>query len=438
MSASDLPIRCDVAVIGSGPGGSLAATLLARRGYDVAVFDKARHPRYVVGESLIPQFWRYCELAGVDQAIADEGFVTKAGGTVIWHGAIRQLSFKDFGYKRPALHVERDRFDQLLLEHARKTGAKIHEEVAVLDVDLGAAETSGPSLTCRVLGESSAVTVSCRYVIDASGQSSLLSRKLGLRVTDSDFRFMSMWGYFSDSKYVALDGAAHPFSQIRDVPPTTFVTSVQQFGEWGWLWHIPLRQDTSVGFVLPVEQLKGYGRDGLEALFLETCHKTPVLSQLLAEARYREGSFRVVRDFSYWSTQLTGPGYFLVGDAAAFVDPIFSQGVPVAMYSGCLAAEAVHLCLKRPEGAAAIQKLYGDQVSGRIEVGRSLALPRYETSGGVSSRVQDSIRYFSRDERELMFVASSLTNRSANLRDMNQGEDVISSDKLRTLDAIRF
>src|SRR5882672_6981569 len=112
-----IPTQCDVVVIGGGPAGSLAATYLCQAGYQVVLFDKQKHPRYQVGESLIPDFWKYCDEAGVSKKIVDEGFLPKAGGTVDWHGAIHRVAFKDFGYTRPALHIERDRFDLILLDH---------------------------------------------------------------------------------------------------------------------------------------------------------------------------------------------------------------------------------------------------------------------------------------------------------------------------------
>ncbi|MGH2976729.1 MAG: FAD-dependent oxidoreductase, partial [Solirubrobacterales bacterium] len=104
---STVPQSCDVVVIGGGPAGSLAATYLTGKGYSVALFEKEKHPRYQVGESLLPDVWKYCDAAGVSDAIAGEGFLRKAGGSVDWNGEMRRLSFSDFGYTRPALHVER-------------------------------------------------------------------------------------------------------------------------------------------------------------------------------------------------------------------------------------------------------------------------------------------------------------------------------------------
>ena len=247
----NIPAQSDVVIIGGGPAGSMAATFLAQKGYHVVLLEKQKHPRYMVGESLIPQFWKYCDLAQVTDKILAEGFVQKQGGTVVWDGVIRQTAFKDFGYTRPALHVERDRFDLILLEHARSQGAHVFEQVTVTDVNL---DPGGQvDVTYLPAGEQSSRRIACRFIIDASGQSALIGRKLAIRVHDEEYPFMSVWGYFNNSSYVALDGRAHAFTELRDTPPTTFVSST---GNWGWCWHIPLRETTSVGLVVPLEQMK--------------------------------------------------------------------------------------------------------------------------------------------------------------------------------------
>ncbi|HVP88976.1 MAG TPA: FAD-dependent oxidoreductase, partial [Casimicrobiaceae bacterium] len=167
-----VPASCDIVVIGGGPAGSLAATFLADKGYSVALFERQKHPRYQVGESLLPDIWKYCDAAGVTDAIANEGFIRKAGGSVDWNGEMRRLSFSDFGYTRPALHVERDRFDQILLERARTRGAYIAEEVAVLEADFSRADdvASEVEVSYRPVGEDKASRIRCRCVLDASGQ----------------------------------------------------------------------------------------------------------------------------------------------------------------------------------------------------------------------------------------------------------------------------
>jgi flavin-dependent dehydrogenase len=428
-----VPKRCDVVVIGGGPAGSMAATALAQRGYDVVLLEKAKHPRYVVGESLIPHFWKYCDLIGVSDKIAADGFVKKSGGTQVWNGVIRQLTFRDFGYSRGALHVERDRFDHILIEHARSQGVQVFEETTVVNVDLDGGERMG--VRCRAPGETKPDLIESRFVIDASGQSAVIARQLGLRVIDEGFRFMSVWGYFENSKYVALDGHAHPFERLREIPPTTFVAAV---GGWGWAWHIPLRDTTSVGLVVPVEQMKNVkaSDEGFEQYLLRTCRETPLLNRLLEDATYTEGSCRVVRDYSYRPAKLAGPGYFLIGDAAAFIDPIFAIGIVLGMNSGYTAAWAIDRSFKRPETTAQHQAIFARHFQGRLELSRSLALPRYGV-GQASALAKEFVPLQASLEKELMYVVAVMTTRSDNFLEMAE-TDNISSDKYRTLQEIVF
>jgi len=433
----NVPNQCDVVVIGGGPSGSVAGTLLSRQGYDVVLFDKAKHPRYNVGESLIPHFWKYCDLVGVADKIQAEGFISKAGGTVSWNGVIRQVAFKDFGYSRPAMHVERDRFDHLLLENARTQGVQVYEEMSALQTDFDHGDRV--QVRYRPIGDKTAAEISCRFVVDASGQGAVIARQLGVRTIDEDFRFMSIWGYFTGSKYIAADGKAYPFETLTSIPPTTFVSNV---GEWGWVWHIPLRESTSVGLVLPLEQMKHIkaSEEALEAYFLRQCQEIPILNRLLENARYCPGSLHVIRDYSYRPTQLTGPGFFLVGDAAAFVDPIFSVGVTISMYSACTAAWALDRCFKNPGRRADHQAIYATHFLDRLEVARSLALPRYGAGVGVSARATSAIKSETTLELELMYVVSTLTTRNENFQDMvrnNEGQQ-IKSEKYRVLEAIEF
>lgn len=437
-----IPERCDVVVIGGGPAGSMAASFLSQKGYEVVLFDKKKHPRYNVGESLIPHFWKYCEMAKVADKIRAEGFVEKTGGTVIWDGVIRQVAFKNFGYSHPALHVERDRFDQILLEHARAQDTQVFEKVCVLNVRLEKDRESGVTYRCAV--DTKPEEMSCRFVVDASGQAAVIARQLGLRVIDEGFRFMSIWGYFKDSKYVASDGCAYPFHQLRTVPPTTFVSSVATNGPGpcGWAWHIPLRESTSVGLVLPIDHLKTVsgGETGLEKYFLRKCQEVPYLSSLLDGARYCEGQFHGIRDYSYRPTQVAGSGFFLIGDAAAFIDPIFSVGAVLAMYSAYLAAWAIDNSFKDPARAEHYRKLFSCQLQGRLEVARALALPPYGLGGDASRFARTSIHFETPLEQELMYVVSTLTSRSDNFTEIARKKDGqrITSSKFRTLEEIIF
>jgi flavin-dependent dehydrogenase len=226
------------------------------------------------------------------------------------------------------------------------------------------------------------------------------------------------------------------------VPPTTFVSSIESIGEWGWLWHIPQREATSVGLVLPQEKMQALktSDEALEQFFLRQCRALPHLGRLLEDASWVEGSFHVIRDYSYRSSAVAGPGFYLLGDAAGFVDPIFSVGVLFAMFTGYLAGWAIDRSLRQPGTAERNRRIYATQLDGRMEVARALALPQYGAIDAASDAARRTVHFESRMEQELMFVVSTLTTRNENVLDMVQGRDGdrIASDRYRVLDEITF
>ena len=435
----NIPQHCDVVVIGGGPAGSLTGTYLAQAGHQVVLFDKQRHPRYVVGESILPDFWKYTDAAGCSDKIMAEGFIKKDGGTVIWDGKISGVAFKNFGFSRPALHVERDRFDFILLENAREKGVKVFEEVGVTQVNF--ADPDQPVVHYRA-GSNLSGTISCRYVVDASGQSAVIGRQLGLRVVDEGFRFMSVWGYFKDSKYISYGGKVHPFEAMKEIPPTTFVTSLDHIGDNSWCWHIPQREATSVGLILPSKVMKSFKTEDedWEKYFLRACMETPILNSLLEGATLIPDSVQLIRNYSYRSSRTSGPGYYLVGDAAGFVDPIFSLGVLVAMYSAYVAAWAISQSLCHPATAEKSRKIFDRQLQGRVELARSLALPHYGKEGYASDTAKLMMRFERDNAQDLMMTVSGLTSRSENFKSLSEGEPgrEIAPDQLLEIEAIDF
>ncbi len=231
---------------------------------------------------------------------------------------------------------------------------------------------------------------------------------------DDDFRFMSVWGYFDNSRYYAAGGAIHEHASVREIPPTTFVTSVPDTGDWGWCWHIPMRECTSVGFVLPMDMLKVVKERGIswEQYFMEVCNTLPRLMALLQHATLQKDSVRVIRDYSYRCDRVAGPGYYLVGDAAGFIDPIFSIGVVLGMYSARSAAWAISRALKFPDRAAEMQRVYTTQLMDRMELARTLALPQYELGGPAGEGAKKVMQFLDAKGKALTRAASALTARS--------------------------
>jgi flavin-dependent dehydrogenase len=399
----------DILVIGGGPAGSTAALGLAQRGYDILLIDRMHHPRETVGESILPAAWKYFDLLGVSAAIERDGYVKKAGGVVVWGDDLSEISFRDFAYDRPGLHVERADLDFLLLGNARRAGVRVLEGVRA---ESFTAASDGRTNVAVADQDGVKSTVSCRMMVDATGQAAIVARQQGSRRLDQDFRFVSLWGYFKGSRYVSSGGVVRPFAAMAEHPPVTFVSRLV---DWGWAWHIPLRQMTSVGINVPVEQYRREAArySNIEDYFLATCARTQYLGDLLSDAQLTNGSVRVLRDYSYLPDRVAGPGYYVVGDAAGFVDPIFSIGVVMALYSGHLAAWAIDRSLRRPNQAEMTRRIFARQMRGRYELARAMALPGVEADASAEARIY--FDFFSRAEKELMWSAASMTTRSANL-----------------------
>ena len=340
----------------------------------------------------------------------EKNFVKKAGGIVVWGDEITEIAFRDFSYTRPGLHVERAELDHLLLQNAKKNGARVWEGVKAESFET--APDGSAEVTISAASGGARHSFACRYFIDASGQSSFVAQQLGCRRLDEDFRFVSLWGYFMGSRYVSTGGVVRAFEEIPHHPPMTFIS---RLGGWGWAWHIPMKRSTSVGIVVPVEDYKqGIAEHGsLEAYFLATCKATQYLGALLENAALTDGRVRIMRDFSYLPDRVAGANYFIAGDAAGFVDPIFSIGVVIALYSGYLAAWAIDRSLRLPAQAEANRKMFETQMRGRYELARAMALPGVETDAPDSAKTY--FDFFSTAEKELMWSAASMTTRSGNL-----------------------
>ncbi|MYE07040.1 MAG: FAD-dependent oxidoreductase [Chloroflexi bacterium] len=334
---------CDVVVIGGGPGGSTCATLLADQGYRVTLLERSKFPREHVGESLLPASIPVLEQIGAMPAIEAAGFVVKRGATLVWGKDPEPWSWyfaDDPGQRPTSFQVVRSEFDHILLKNAAEHGVDVREEHQVLDVDFDGVRASGVSY----LNNGAEGRIDSRCIVDASGQAALLSRKLDLHQWDEYFNNLAVYGYYRGADH--LD------------PPNHGNIFIESY-EHGWLWKIPLHTGvTSVGAVVDKE----IGQQGLRNLgprgFLEAqVALAPHTRELLAGATLVEDP-GIERDWSYTSRQFAGDGYVLVGDAACFVDPLFSSGVHLALGSATLAANYVKTALEEPEIRDQAAQLY--------------------------------------------------------------------------------
>lgn len=329
----------DVVVIGGGPAGSVAAAAAANHGHTVLLLEAAEHPRPHVGESLLPGIIPILDDIGALQKVREAGFARKTGSTLVdWGRTPRwDLWFADSDAYDHAWFVERARFDALLFEHAASLGVHTHVRSPVRSVLEEGGRIIGVRWQDRVTSEHHEVRA--RTVIDASGQSGLLSRSKTPREHIDGLRHQALWAHYEHA-------ASLPPPREQQA---LFVAQAQQ-----WFWMFPLPEGrASVGVVqLDAEDRRSAPRPDFDAL-VAGC---PALARALGSRAKRSTDVRAERDWSYRARSPAGPGWYAVGDAAGFIDPVLSTGVMLALHSGWLAAQCVHAEItgaKSAEDAAA-------------------------------------------------------------------------------------
>jgi FAD-dependent halogenase len=344
MSTQGADEEADVVVVGGGPGGSTLATLVAMRGHRVVLLEKEKFPRFQIGESLLPATVHgICRLTGVADELAKAGFTKKRGGTFRWGANPEPWTFafsvspKMTGETSHAYQVERSKFDQILLDHARHLGVDVREQHAVSDVIDDGDRIRGVSYTDP---SGNAGTIRARYVVDASGNKSSIYQRAGASRQYSEFfRSLALFGYFEGGKRMPEPNSGNIYCAAFDS---------------GWFWYIPLSPTlTSVGAVVRRELASKIQGDPEEAL-MSLIAECPSISDYLRDAKRittgQYGQIRVRKDYSYANTKFWRPGMALVGDAACFVDPVFSSGVHLATYGALLAARSINSVLAGEAG----------------------------------------------------------------------------------------
>jgi len=322
-----------IVVIGGGPAGTTAGTLLTRHGHHVILLEKEIFPRFHVGESLLPVTQHIWSRLGLTEQLREAGYVKKMAGEIRLGKSPDDPSFyysrMDFTnvprrvqQEIPwSYHVERAVFDHLLLKHARKMGVEVIEQAKVRDVEPGVI----PRVTWTDAAGDAHVT-DAAYVIDASGRHSLLARKLGLLQKETLYCTASVFGHFKGISWP--DGLPGGFINVYII-------------ENGWVWFIPQAEDvTSVGVVMNEPGSVHWPKDP-EAALRDVIGRYAYL-RVRFERALQVKPVRILRNLPYHATRLVGEGFALAGDAAFFVDPIHSSGVHLAFYSAEAVADAVH------------------------------------------------------------------------------------------------
>jgi flavin-dependent dehydrogenase len=336
-------LSCDVLVVGGGPAGSTISALLAGMGWRVTLLEKEHHPRFHIGESLLPMNIPILERLGVLEEVRRIGLVKHAAEFVSdrYPGRPQLFRFKKaFDKRYPyAFEVRRSEFDHLLLRNSAARGVDVREGMRVRDIEFRAAGSN------RIRATDAAGIVQewqARFVVDASGRDTLVSRKFDWKKKSRSHNSAAIFGHFDNV--------------VRRADEDEGNISIYWFAH-GWFWMIPLRDGTmSVGAVCWPDYLKT--RTGSLGAFLrETIRLCPGVHGRMLDAT-PAGAVRATGNFSYRSTRLYREDCLLVGDAAAFIDPVFSSGVYLAMHGACLGADAIDGSLRNPAARARLMRSY--------------------------------------------------------------------------------
>ena len=351
----------DVAIIGGGPAGSTAAILLSKAGRRVIVLERDKFPRFHIGESLLPFSMQTFTRLGLQEKLR-AGFLEKFGGEIAEAGGEKaaKFYFKDgFGSRADrSYQVTRSKFDKMLLDHAAESGAEVREETLVENVDFdrdGAMLSLRRDARSRVLGRAEArlsENIRARYVVDASGRNSVIGNKFKLKKSYQHLQKLSLFAH-----YEGLER-----EEGIDATLTRMVRTLQS-----WFWVIPLENDrTSIGIVLEAADFKSSGLSA-EEFFERAIAEQPLVRNRIGAGR-RVSQVYTAADFSYRSERLIGDRWLLAGDAAGFIDPVFSSGVFLAVLAGEQAADVLHEVLDNPKRARRLFRHYERLVNRAMDV----------------------------------------------------------------------
>ena len=354
--------HAEAVVVGGGPAGSTTAAVLARAGRRVLLVERQRFPRFHIGESLLPASAEVLRTIGVWDKVCAAGFVEKHGAS--FYSETEELGRIEFAESREVadpvtFQVTRDRFDQILLDHARESGAEVAQGCRARSIEVRA---DGVRLE---LEGSANGEVHAPVVVDASGQAGFLARRLGLRTTDARLRNLAIHSQFDDvARHAGPRGGDIRLVSRRDL---------------GWIWLIPLSATrTSVGVVLPPDAPRP--ESGSDEEWLETYLSSVPALRSSFENALRVAPVRRDADFAYEPHSYAGDRWLMAGDAGSFLDPVFSTGVHLALESGLEAARAIDRALATDDFSAAGFRSFARVQRKRYEFFRRLVHGFYDPS----------------------------------------------------------
>ena len=380
MSAPDTAreIEADIAIIGAGPAGSALATYMARDGRKVVIFEREKFPRFRIGESLLPLNMELFRDLGVEAEL-EKRFIRKYAANFCDHNGNRQNRYpfaQAFNKAYPYCYqVERSELDQVLLDHAEKQGAKVYMDWTVRELLQEGSRAVGIVAKSNETGET--VTVKAKVVADCSGRAAFCGNRQKLK---QDVKLETRTAFFAH-----FTGCARDAGELEgDIQIVAF--------PHGWFWMIPFKGDTtSVGMVVTDEYLKqrnqlaagrpeargkhddsngavaGFEDSVNDAFLKKTIDATPYVKGRMANATQKFAA-RSIPNFSYVMDRYAGDGFVMVGDAGAFIDPVFSSGVFLTMKSAQLVAEDLRRAFRENDFSARQFASYEDRIRGAQKI----------------------------------------------------------------------
>lgn len=320
-------IDTDVLVIGGGPAGSTVATLLAKEGLKVFIAEKEKFPRYKIGESLLPSALQIFDILGVREKVENHGFVKKCGAFLRWgtepdpwHIKFGEL----LGQEGYSFQVIRSEFDHLLLKHAASCGAKVQESTEISSIIF---ENERP-VQAKAISNGIETKIKFKYLVDCSGRNGILATQyLKNRRYHEAFKNIAIWSYWKNANRLP-----EPYNG------SILTAAIND----GWIWSIPLHDGSqSMGVVLHKDVFQKLSKESTpDEIYMNCIQQSKIALDLINGVKSRS-EIKVTSDYSYNAGSFSGPGYYLCGDAACFLDPVLSSGVHLAMYSGLMAASSI-------------------------------------------------------------------------------------------------